>query len=546
MMRLDAMRVGDSAQEKVGPNDATLRSRMAGLGKALAIAVAASVNGAGVIIMVAISPVVGIAVIVAFIIFGILLPAVMIRRRDTSRPKSAIAEVAQPSAGDADPPVALLTSEDFASGGAVGSLVVALARNRLVLLPVIAIVTAVAIVFALKLEATLDVKDFFDSKADFVVSLDKLDEHVGERGGEPALVYIRGDLTDPGALAAMQRLLERMKANPYVAKDIDGELTQNATLFTLLSRITSTEFAISQVRGATGVEIIDADGDGIPDTQSQVKAAYDYMVQFGVPLGAQTLAYEPSLVRQILFHDSTGVEEDVTVIEAQIPGTREQAVVAAARASLEEDIAVLDDATSISLVGLTGSPFTQQETLDATTRVLTLALPIAAVLVLLALVATMGSVRYAIVTILPIGLVVAWLYGTMYLVGISLNFVTAIIAAVSIGVGIDYSIHMTERFREELARVGERYQALRRAANGTGIALIASAASSIVGFAIMGFAPMPVFSSYGILTAIMIFLAASASLVVLPSLLVLVTPPMQQRAQTQQEEGQRITSRTER
>ncbi len=173
-------------------------------------------------------------------------------------------------------------------------------------------------------------------------------------------------------------------------------------------------------------------------------------------------------------------------------------------------------------------------------------MPIAAVLVLLALVATMGSVRYAIVTILPIGLVVAWLYGTMYLVGISLNFVTAIIAAVSIGVGIDYSIHMTERFREELARVGERYQALRRAANGTGIALIASAASSIVGFAIMGFAPMPVFSSYGILTAIMIFLAASASLVVLPSLLVLVTPPMQQRAQTQQEEGQRITSRTER
>ena len=94
MMRLDAMRAGDSAQEKAGPNDARLRGRMAGLGKALAIAAAASVNGVGVIIMVDISPVVGIAVIAAFIIFGILLPAVVIRRRDMSRPKSAIAEVA--------------------------------------------------------------------------------------------------------------------------------------------------------------------------------------------------------------------------------------------------------------------------------------------------------------------------------------------------------------------------------------------------------------------------------------------------------------------
>ena len=40
----------------------------------------------------------------------------------------------------------------------------------------------------------------------------------------------------------------------------------------------------------------------------------------------------------------------------------------------------------------------------------------------------------------------------------------------------------------------------------------------------MGFVPMPLFTSYGILTAIMIFLAVSASLVVLPSLLFVATP----------------------
>ena len=130
---------------------------------------------------------------------------------------------------------------------------------------------------------------------------------------------------------------------------------------------------------------------------------------------------------------------------------------------------------------------------------------------------------YAVVTIIPIGLVVAWLYGLMSLIGFPLNYVTATIGAISLGVGIDYSIHVTERFREEMHKASNKMQALRQTANGTGVALLASAASSIVGFAILGFAPMPMFSSYGILTAIMIFLALSASLVVLPSLLLLVT-----------------------
>jgi predicted RND superfamily exporter protein len=56
------------------------------------------------------------------------------------------------------------------------------------------------------------------------------------------------------------------------------------------------------------------------------------------------------------------------------------------------------------------------------------------------------------------------------------------------------------------------------------MALIGSAASSIVGFAIMGLAPMPMFSAFGFITAAMILMAAAAALLVLPSLLILVTP----------------------
>ena len=102
------------------------------------------------------------------------------------------------------------------------------------------------------------------------------------------------------------------------------------------------------------------------------------------------------------------------------------------------------------------------------------------------------------------------------------------IGAISIGVGIDYSIHMTARFREEMKRNPTRLAAIMRAARGTGLALVASAISSIAGFVILGFAPMPMFAAYGQLTAAMILFALLASLIVLPSLLMVITKEIQE------------------
>jgi predicted RND superfamily exporter protein len=188
---------------------------------------------------------------------------------------------------------------------------------------------------------------------------------------------------------------------------------------------------------------------------------------------------------------------------------------------LNSDLLPLSSASGVTSYGLTGSPFTRNEGLKATTSSLQKSIPIAAAAALIILFVAMRSVRFAVATVIPIGLVVTWLYAIMHVAGFSLNFVTATIGAVSIGVGIDYSIHMTERFREELRRSTSPAMAARQAARGTGVALAASGASSIGGFAVMGFAPMPLFASYGILTAIMIALALAASMLVLPAILVL-------------------------
>ncbi len=511
-------RYGEERGKGLGPRPA-LRVGFAGVMGALVLAMLTdgmaffSNTVSGIESIIGFGVAAGIAVISSFIIMGVWVPLAFMRldaRRDAG----------QVSASGPSP-------DDRLSLRARGAqwVVARLARSRIIVLPVAAVVTAAALVFAFRLEAQLDVKDFFDSNSDFVVGLDKLDYHVGETQGEPGIIYIEGDLSARESLDALQELHARLRANPYVGQGADGEPTLYSwTLFDLLGRVVASDQARSQVEFVTGQAITDADGDGLPDTQAQVRAAFGYMVEFGIPLNATTLAFTPAQVRGSLSHDPTGRDPDALQMLVALPGTREQSVVSRAQDAVEADLEFLEDVPSISRAGLTGSAFTRGASLDAAVRSLLTSLPIAVASCFLVAALFMRSVRYALVTIIPIGLVVAWLYGLMYLLGFDLNFVTATIGAVSIGVGVDFSIHLTQRFREEVARTGDGLAAIERSAGSTGMALIASASSSVAGFAIMGFAPMPMFSAYGILTAAMVFMAAAAALLVLPSLLLLVTP----------------------
>ena len=134
------------------------------------------------------------------------------------------------------------------------------------------------------------------------------------------------------------------------------------------------------------------------------------------------------------------------------------------------------------------------------------------------------STRYALISMVPILLVVAWVYGFMFVVGYKINVITATIAAIAVGVGVDYATHFTMRFIEEFEHEPSRFPALRRAGEGTGGALAISALTSMTGFLIMALAPMPMFVTFGVLTAVMIFFSLLVSLLVLPSLLMTITP----------------------
>ncbi len=126
-----------------------------------------------------------------------------------------------------------------------------------------------------------------------------------------------------------------------------------------------------------------------------------------------------------------------------------------------------------------------------------------------------------LITMIPIAVVVIWVLGAMWVMRISYNMVTALITALTIGIGVDYTIHLTHRFLEEERESRRIRDAMQRAMATTGGALLASALTTALGLLTLLLAPLTPVRELGLLTAVTILLALIAAFVVLPPLLVL-------------------------
>ena len=100
--------------------------------------------------------------------------------------------------------------------------------------------------------------------------------------------------------------------------------------------------------------------------------------------------------------------------------------------------------------------------------------------------------------------------------------VTVAIATMSLGVGIDYVIHVVERFREERMNGLDALPALSAVGAASGIALVGSALSDITGFIVISRSSMGFFSTFGLFSALMISLSLIASLILAPAALRIV------------------------
>ncbi|WP_411968480.1 efflux RND transporter permease subunit [Haloferax sp. YSSS75] len=131
-----------------------------------------------------------------------------------------------------------------------------------------------------------------------------------------------------------------------------------------------------------------------------------------------------------------------------------------------------------------------------------------------------GRPSLALANLVPILVAVTFVAGTMRLSGISFNAFTATVLALTIGLGVDYSVHVVHRFIDERAE-HDLETALDRTVRGTGGALAGSMLTTVFGLGVLVLAVLSILGQFGLLTAASIVYSFLASILILPSALVL-------------------------
>jgi predicted RND superfamily exporter protein len=123
------------------------------------------------------------------------------------------------------------------------------------------------------------------------------------------------------------------------------------------------------------------------------------------------------------------------------------------------------------------------------------------------------------VVILPVGLAGTWVVGAMAVLDINWNVLTVMITALTIGLGIDYSIHVWRRFEANRDSGMGTWAAMRDMYSTTGASLIMSAGTTICGFMVLLLSPVPVIQDFGLVSSISVAFSLVLALLVLPGLL---------------------------
>lgn len=134
------------------------------------------------------------------------------------------------------------------------------------------------------------------------------------------------------------------------------------------------------------------------------------------------------------------------------------------------------------------------------------------------------SLRLGIIALIPNAAPIVMVVGTMGWLGLKVNMATAMLASVSMGLAVDFSIHYLLRFRDERRRGRDIYEALQAAHGSVGLAMVMSNLALIAGFLVLVMSALIPTVHFGILVSVAMLGGLAGNLVVLPLLLKWLAP----------------------
>lgn len=125
---------------------------------------------------------------------------------------------------------------------------------------------------------------------------------------------------------------------------------------------------------------------------------------------------------------------------------------------------------------------------------------------------------------LPLVFAVFCTFGLMGWIGIELNIVTALLSSISIGLGVDFTIHVFWRLKSELQQSNDLQEAIDNTIRSIGRGITINAFSVMLGFSVLFLSAFPLIQSFAFLIIISLLLCLISALALVPALCLILKP----------------------
>jgi len=335
-------------------------------------------------------------------------------------------------------------------------------------------------------------------------------------------ILLEGNVATVDTLKGIKQSHENMKDDTYIAKNNDGSL-KVTSIYSYIEQIVNNNKSVLSTFNINPDTLI-------PKTDSDVKDLYDYLYH------STTEESISSDMMDEMMPDSMNISLDLFNGEIKTVLHKENneytstlirmyldSSFSNSEGNLLDNLGVLNkeiknDVASYGPVQakVTGPNLINLEITNNLTESQILSTIVSIILAAFVLILVYRNLILGLITLIPVGLSIIWILGTMYYIGYSLNILTITVTSITIGIGIDYAIHATERFRFIVDKTGDIKQAVIETISHTGGALLIAALTTALGFIILVFAPIPPQQQFGLILSITIVYSFLTSIFLLP------------------------------
>ena len=134
------------------------------------------------------------------------------------------------------------------------------------------------------------------------------------------------------------------------------------------------------------------------------------------------------------------------------------------------------------------------------------------------------NIKLSLIGVIPNFIAAFFILGIIGMLGIPLDMMTITIAAITIGIAVDNSIHYIYRFKEEFDTSKNYKETLKTCHSTVGVAILNTSITIVFGFSILVLSKFLPTIYFGVFTGLAMLLAMISVLTLLPSLILMIKP----------------------